>query len=41
MRLFGGDRMKMMMERMNVAEDMPIENKMLTSIIEGSQEKVE
>ena len=41
MRLFGGDRMKMMMERMNVAEDMPFENKMLTSIIEGSQEKVE
>lgn len=41
MRLFGGDRMKMMMERMNVAEDMPIENKMLSSIIEGSQEKVE
>ena len=41
MRLFGGARMKMMMERMNVAEDMPIENKMLTSIIEGSQEKVE
>ncbi len=41
MRLFGGDRMKMMMERMNVDEDMPIENKMLSNIIEGSQEKVE
>lgn len=41
MRLFGGDRMKLMMERMNVDEDMPIENKMLSSIIEGSQEKVE
>ncbi len=41
MRLFGGDRMKMMMDRMNVEEDMPIENKMLSSIIEGSQEKVE
>ena len=41
MRLFGGDRMKMMMDRMNVDEDMPIENKMLSSIIEGSQEKVE
>lgn len=41
MRLFGGDRMKMMMERMNVDEDMPIENKMLSSIIESSQEKVE
>ena len=41
MRLFGGDRMKLMMERMNVDENMPIENKMLSSIIEGSQEKVE
>lgn len=41
MRLFGGDRMKMMMERLNVDEDMPIENKMLSNIIESSQEKVE
>ncbi|MEE1218463.1 MAG: preprotein translocase subunit SecA [Ruminococcus sp.] len=41
MRLFGGDRMKMVMDRMNVDEDMPIENKILTSIIESSQEKVE
>ena len=41
MRLFGGDRMKMMMERMNVDEDMPIENKLLSNIIENSQEKVE
>ncbi|MGN1138769.1 MAG: preprotein translocase subunit SecA [Ruminococcus sp.] len=41
MRLFGGDRMKAMMSRMNVEEDMPIENKMLSNIIESSQEKVE
>ena len=41
MRLFGGDRMKAMMERMNVDEDTPIENKMLSNIIESSQEKVE
>ncbi len=41
MRLFGGDRMRSMMERMNVDEDTPIENKMLTNIIENSQEKVE
>ena len=33
--------MRAMMERMNVEEDAPIENKMLTSIIESSQEKVE
>ena len=41
MRLFGGDRMRMMLDRLNVDEDMPIENRMLTNIIEGSQEKVE
>ncbi|MGN0488281.1 MAG: preprotein translocase subunit SecA [Ruminococcus sp.] len=41
MRLFGGDRMKAMMSRLNVDESMPIENKMLSNIIEGSQEKVE
>ncbi len=41
MRLFGGDRMKAMMSRLNVQEDMPIENKMLSNIIESSQEKVE
>ena len=41
MRLFGGDRMKMMLDRLNVEEDMPIENGMLTNIIEGAQEKVE
>ena len=41
MRLFGGDRMKMMMERMNVDEDMPRENKLFSNIIENSQEKVE
>ena len=41
MRLFGGDRMRAMMERMNVDENTPIENKMLTGIIENSQEKVE
>ena len=41
MRLFGGDRMKMMMERLNVDEDTPIDVKVLSNIIEGSQEKVE
>ncbi|MCQ2513843.1 MAG: preprotein translocase subunit SecA [Ruminococcus sp.] len=41
MRLFGGDRMKAVMDRMNVEEDMAIENKMLSNIIESSQEKVE
>ena len=41
MRIFGGDRMGMMLDRMNVEEDMPIENKMLSNIIESSQQKVE
>ena len=41
MRLFGGERMRAMMERMRVDEDTPIENKMRTNIIESSQEKVE
>ncbi len=41
MRLFGGDRMKIMMDRLNVSDDTAIENKMLSNIIEGSQEKVE
>ncbi len=41
MRLFGGDRMKAMMERLSVDEETAIENKMLSNIIESSQEKVE
>ncbi len=41
MRLFGGDRMKAMMDRLNVSDETAIENKMLSNIIEGSQEKVE
>ncbi len=41
MRIFGGERMKMMMTRLNVDEDMPIENKMISNIIESSQQKVE
>ncbi|MDP4119934.1 MAG: preprotein translocase subunit SecA [Bacillota bacterium] len=41
MRLFGGERMQAMMDRLNTPEDMPIENKLLSNIIEGSQQKVE
>ena len=41
MRIFGGDRMGMLLDRMNVEETQPIENKMLTNIIESSQQKVE
>ncbi len=41
MRIFGGERMGMMLERLNVEETMPIENGMLSNIIESSQQKVE
>lgn len=41
MRLFGGDRVTGMMERMNIHEDTPIENKMLSRAIEQAQTTVE
>lgn len=41
MRIFGGDRLESMMQTLNVDENMPIESKMLTRIIESSQKKVE
>ncbi len=41
MRLFGGDRVTGIMERLKIDEDMPIENKMLTKTIEQSQTTVE
>ena len=41
MRIFGGERMAMILDRMNVDEDQPIEAKMLTNIVESSQQKVE
>ena len=41
MRLFGGDRITGMMEALRVEEDMPIEAKMLSKVIESSQKKVE
>jgi preprotein translocase subunit SecA len=41
MRLFNGERIAALMERLNVDEDTPIENKMLTNTIESSQKKIE
>ncbi|MFR0880363.1 MAG: preprotein translocase subunit SecA [Oscillospiraceae bacterium] len=41
MRIFAGDRLENMMKSLNVEENMPIESKMLTKIIESSQKKVE
>ena len=41
MRLFGGDRITNMMDRFDLDEDTPIENKMLTKAIENAQTTVE
>ncbi len=41
MRLFGGERIQAMMERFDLDEDTPIENKMLTRAIENAQTTVE
>ena len=41
MRLFGGDRVTSIMERMNIDEDTPIENKVLSRAIEQAQSTVE
>jgi len=41
MRIFGGDKMKSIMERLNIPDDMSINNKLLSKAIEQSQSKVE
>ena len=41
MRLFGGDRIQTMMDKVDLDEDTPIESKMLTKAIENSQTTVE
>jgi len=41
MRLFGADRIKAMMERLGLPEDMPIENRMISHSIESAQKRVE
>lgn len=41
MRLFGGDRLKSMMERLQVPDDVPLENGLVSRSIEGAQKKVE
>ncbi|MBI5135346.1 preprotein translocase subunit SecA [Candidatus Uhrbacteria bacterium] len=41
MRIFGGDRVKRLMERLGVPDDMPIENRIVTKSIETAQNKVE
>ncbi len=41
MRLFGGERVNAMMTTLKLPEEMPIEAKLLTGVIEKSQERVE
>ena len=41
MRIFAGDRLENMMARLNVDENMPIESKMMSKVIESCQKKVE
>ncbi|MDD3778384.1 MAG: preprotein translocase subunit SecA [Patescibacteria group bacterium] len=41
MRIFGGDRMKSLMNTLKVPADMPIENKIISNSIESAQKKVE
>jgi len=40
-RIFGGDRIKALMERFNIPEDVPIENGLISSSIESAQGKIE
>jgi preprotein translocase subunit SecA len=41
MRIYGGERIASIMDRLKVEEDAPIESKMITKSLEGAQKKVE
>ena len=41
MRIFGGERITAMMDRLNVDENTPIQSKMLSGVIESSQKKID
>jgi preprotein translocase subunit SecA len=41
MRIFGSDRIKSMMGRFGIPEDEPIDNRFITSTLEGAQAKIE
>jgi preprotein translocase subunit SecA len=41
MRMFGAERIKKMMERLGLPEDMPIENRLISHSIESAQKRVE
>ncbi len=40
-RVFGGERIKSLLDRFRIPEDMPIENKIISNAIESAQQKVE
>jgi preprotein translocase subunit SecA len=41
MRLFGGDRVQGLMERMGIADDQPIEAALISRVVESAQKKIE
>ncbi len=41
MRIFGGDRIKSLMNLLKIPEDQPIENRMISNAIESAQSKIE
>lgn len=41
MRIFSSDRMKLMMDKMGIPDDLPIENKLVSRSLESAQKKVE
>ena len=41
MRIFGGEKLKSLMEKLGLPDDMPIENKMISGSIESAQKRVE
>ena len=41
MRLFNGDRIKLILDRLKIEDDMPIDSKIISAVIESSQRKVE
>ena len=41
MRVFGSDKMKMVMDKLGIEEDMPIENSFISKSIENAQTKIE
>lgn len=40
-RIFGGDRMMMIMEKLNIPDNMPIENPFISKSVESAQSKIE